>query len=86
LWKDASFRAALKARWNTQEIRATFYNAAKYDVEQNKAEIGWGAYNDRARWAGASKLYKPKGSDYPDEVKYVKYWLLNRFGWIDSQL
>ncbi len=85
LWKVPLFRKDLTYRWNNI-LRDEFWRAAKYDVDQNKAEIGWGAANDRRRWAGSAKLYRPKGSSYDDEVKYVKYWLLNRFSWMDSQL
>jgi hypothetical protein len=84
LWKVSSFRAFLQQRW--ADVRGDFWRAAQYEVDKNKALIGWGAVNDRYRWAGSAKLYKPKGSSYDDEVKYVKYWLLNRFSWMDSQL
>ena len=85
LWKVPSFRSYLAYRWNN-DIRGEFYKAAKYDVDQNRAEIGWGAINDRYRWAGHAKLFQPKGTSYSDEVQYVKSWLLNRFSWMDSQL
>ena len=84
LWKVPSFRAHLAKRWAA--LRTEFWRAAKYEVDNNKALIGWGAPNDRARWKGSAKLYQPKGSTYDDEVRYVKSWLLNRFSWMDSQL
>ena len=84
LWKVSAFRALLQQHW--ANVRDEFWRAARYEVDKNKALVGWGAINDRYRWAGSAKLYKPKGSTYDDEVKYVKYWLLNRFSWMDSQL
>ena len=80
------FRRSVKARWNDDEIKNAFWRAWKYDVDTNKALIGVGAANDRNRWAGAAKLYRPKGSTYDAEVRYVKSWLQNRWNWIDGQL
>ena len=84
LWKASSWRSYLKYRW--AQIRPHFYRAAAQEVDKNKALIGWGAANDRKRWAGHSKLYQPKGSTYDHEVQYVENWLRNRFGWMDGQL
>jgi hypothetical protein len=86
LWKTSAFRSPVKARWNDPETKNAFWRAWRYEVDANKNLIGQGAYNDRARWAGAAKLYRPKGSTYEAEVNYVKSWLKNRFTWIDGQL
>jgi hypothetical protein len=83
LWKVSRFRSDLRYRWN--QMKPTFstaYQTARY----NQSLIGVGAYNDRKRWAGAAKLYAPKGSGYDGEVNYVESWLKNRYAWINSQL
>ncbi len=84
LWKVAAFRSYLQARWT--EVKPLFYEAWSKDVPANKAAIGVSASNDRRRWAGYSKLYKPKGSGYDAEVSYVYSWLKNRYIWMNSQL
>ena len=84
LWKVPSWRSYVKYRWG--QTRAHFWRAYAQEVEANQALIGWGAPNDRRRWAGYSKLYQPKGSTYNAEVGYVTSWLKNRFAWMDSQL
>jgi len=84
LWKVPAFRGYLAYRW--KQVRPIFYDAWSKEVVRNKAAIGVGASNDRRRWAGAAKLYAPKGSGYDDEVSYVASWLKHRYSWMNSQL
>ncbi len=84
LWKVPAFRSYLAYRWN--QARPLFYKAWSQEVARNKAAIGVGAYNDRKRWAGAGKLYAPKGSGYDGEVQYVASWLKHRYSWMNSRL
>jgi len=84
LWKVPTYRSYLRYRWD--QVKPLYAQAYKLEVARNKALIGAGAYNDRRRWAGAAKLYAPKGSGYDGEVQYVATWLKNRYAWMNSQL
>ncbi len=84
LWKVSAYRGYVKYRW--KQAKPIFYKTWSQEVAKNKALIGVGAYNDRKRWAGASKLYAPKGSGYDGEVSYVANWLKNRYSWMNGQL
>jgi len=84
LWKVSTFRSYLRYRW--AQVKPLYAQAYQLEVARNKALIGVGASNDRRRWAGAAKLYAPKGSGYNGEVQYVASWLKNRYVWMNSQL
>jgi len=84
LWKVPAFRGYLTYRW--KQARPIFYQAWSQEVARNKAVIGFGASNDRRRWAGYAKLYAPKGSSYNAEVQYVATWLKHRYSWMNSEL
>ena len=81
---SASFLALVEARW--QVIKAEFEKTWTTDTAANKAAIGVGAANDRARWAGEPKRYATHGSGYDGEVAYLTKWYKDRYNWMDGQL
>jgi len=84
LWKVPAFRALLKARWDV--VKPYFAEAWSVEVARNKALLGVGAYNDRARWAREPKWYIAKGPTYNHEAQYVATWMKQRYVWMNSQL
>lgn len=84
LWKSPSFQRAVKSRWD--DVQSTFVATYSSEVSRNKALIGVGASNDRARWKSEPKRYRAKGSGYSGEVQYVASWLKTRYGWMNDRL
>ena len=87
LFKDATFSAAVKARW--ADVRTKF-EAAQADVAADKAAIGVGAANDRARWASEPKRYKPHTfngtTGYDGEIAFVTDWYKKRLAYFDANM
>jgi hypothetical protein len=81
---SASFLALVEARW--QVVKAEFEKTWTTDTAANKAAIGVGAANDRARWANEPKRYATHGSGYDGEVAYLTKWYKDRYNWMNGEL